>query len=547
MADLHSSDPELEALYNSRRQHIGEVEAADPNYYNNRYDNLVKEYTGEGKQEQVEENTTQPSENNNDDKPGQDLDLDKMIFGLPPIDNDDEVVGTLVKNSFPILKLREVKEVRPEKVSGIDPTQSSYKGQAYKFAVSNDGNITYNLTNEYGESFLEEEFFKAAQFRGIQEIYQVGKTSRLANSMLQGVKNGINNTIDEELANKIGTLAADGLATINSGKEYIQKEGGRFANSLFTLVGTGLRGILGGNKIDIPNIWKGSSSPVSQTFNIVLHCLYPSIDELYHKQIVLPLLILFRLASPKATSSDEGETEMSNESNPNPEQEKENDILTYENPPYIEASVDGMWRTKLGAITNMQVQMDYKHQSFAKDRPYLVNVTLTITDLYNVIVWNDERDTYAPNGQDIARNLEEHEKDTAVPKLSSTLNFEFIPVQRTQAGTGLLGSLVNSAISTYTSKNRNFISQVGAELVGGLVNNAINQSISSNAGLQTIVNNVNSGIANVSNVVNNGNGTYTTSGATSFANGLFSSQQLETIKANSTPSGWPRLNSGCFF
>ena len=205
-----------------------------------------------------------------------------------------------------------------------------------------------------------------------------------------------------------------------------------------------------------------------------------------------------------------------------------------------------MWKTKLGAITNMQVQMDYKHQSFAKDRPYLVNVSLTITDLYNVIVWNEERDTYAPNGQDIARNLEEHEKDTAVPKLSSTLNFEFIPVQQAPAGIGLLDSLINLGVSAYTSKNRNFISQIGAGLVGGMLSNAINQSISSNAGLQTTVSGISDDISTVSNVVNNGNGTFTTSGGTAFANGLFSSQQLETIKANSTPSGWPRLTSGAF-
>ena len=538
----------FDALYSSYSDKIAANEAADPNYYNTRYNDLVKEYTGEGTSNTTPEQQTQPTENSDDNKPGQELDLDKLIFGLPPIDNDDEVVGTLVKNSFPILKLREVKQVRPEKVSGIDPEQSSYKGQAYKFAVSNDGNITYNLTNEYGESFLEEELFKATSFRAIQEMYQVGKTSRLANSFITGVKE---TDFIQDLGETVGKYAADSLTMIEQQKHALQQKnasisGGRIGNALFNLMGTGMRSILGGNKIDIPNIWKGSSAPVSQTFNIILHCLYPSIDELYHKQIVLPLLILFRLASPKATSSDEGQTE-GDVNNPNPnDQERENDILTYENPPYIEASVDGMWKTKLGAITNMQVQMDYKHQSFAKDRPYLVNVSLTITDLYNVIVWNEERDTYAPNGQDIARNLEEHEKDTAVPKLSSTLNFEFIPVQQAPAGSGLLGSLINLGVSAYTSKNRNFISQVGAGLVGGMLNNVINQSISSNVGLQTTISNVSESVRAVSDVVNNGNGTFTASGGTAFANGLFSSQQLETIKANSTPTGWPRLNVGCF-
>lgn len=540
MADLHSSDPELEALYDSRRQHISEVEASDPDYYNNRYNDLVKEYTGENPEE--EQKDTQPSENSDDDKPGQELDLDKILFGLPPIDNDDEVVGTLVKNSFPILKIREVKEVRPEKVSGIDPEESTYKGQAYKFVITNEGNITYSLSNEYGSSIIEDMFSKYMKMDFVTDLYQVANTSRQFNSLAtKGLKEGISNAADKiinPLTNMFNDLRA-GMQDASKGNETAQHA----MNGLINIGTTAFNSIIRGNKIDIPDVWKSSSGQSSQTFNIVLHCLYPSIDELYHKQIVLPLLILFRLASPKATSDEEGGTE--GEGNEE-EQEKENDILTYENPPYIEASVDGMWKTKLGAITNMTVTMDYKHQSFAKDRPYLVNVSLTITDLYNVIVWNDERDTYAPNGQDIARNLEEHEKDTAVPKLNSTLNFEFTPVQRTQAGSGLLGSLINLGVSAYTSKNRNFISQVGAGLVSGMLNNAINQSISSNAGLQTTVSNISDGISAVSNVVNNGNGTYTTSGATSFANGLFNSSQLNIIKANSTPSGWPLLTSGAF-
>ena len=541
MADLHSSDPELEALYDSRRQHISEVEASDPDYYNNRYNDLVKEYTGEDTKEQQKDDT-QPSENSDDDKPGQELDLDKILFGLPPIDNDDEVVGTLVKNSFPILKIREVKEVRPEKVSGIDPEESTYKGQAYKFVITNEGNITYSLSNEYGSSIIEDMFSKYMKMDVVTDLYQVANTSRQFNSLAtKGLKEGISNAADKiitPLTGMFNDLKA-GIQDASKSNETAQHA----MNGLINIGTTAFNSIIKGNKIDIPDVWKSSSGQSSQTFNIILHCLYPSIDELYHKQIVLPLLILFRLASPKATSDEEGGTE--GEGNEE-EQEKENDILTYENPPYIEASVDGLWRTKLGAITNMTVTMDYKHQSFAKDRPYLVNVSLTITDLYNVIVWNDERDTYAPNGQDIARNLEEHEKDTAVPKLNSTLNFEFTPVQRTQAESGLLGSLINLGVSAYTSKNRNFISQVGAGLVGGMLNNVINQSISSNAGLQTTVSGISDDISAVSNVINNGNDTYTTSGATSFANGLFNSSQLDTIKANSTPSGWPRLTSGAF-
>ena len=171
----------------------------------------------------------------------------------------------------------------------------------------------------------------------------------------------------------------------------------------------------------MPNIWKGSSGPISYTGNIVLHCLYPDIDSEYEKSILMPLKILFRLASPHVTKDDERVQESDSSIN--------NDILTYENPPYITAEVDGIFKTKLGAIQNLSVNIDHRYQSFSHGgRPFLINVSLTIIDLYNVIVWNDNADQYAPNGLDIVNNLQSHNRDTqAVPALSDQLHFQFTP------------------------------------------------------------------------------------------------------------------------
>ena len=306
-------------------------------------------------------------------------------------------------------------------------------------------------------------------------------------------------------------------------------------NSFLNISQTAIKGILHGNKIDIPDVWKSSSGQNQQTFNICLHCLYPSIDEEYHKQIVLPLLILYRLALPKATSSDDQQDE--EYGNP---QVKENDILTYENPAYIEASVDGMWQTKLGAITNMQVTMDFKHQSFANDRPYMVNVTLTITDLYNVIVWNDERDTYAPNGQDIARNLEEHEKDPAAPLLHEYLNFEFVPQHEPEDKDkdSQLGK------STYQSTNKDFISQIAQTVAesASQIGPKIEQNVPVTAGIAETINaatqsvqNVLTELSEVAQITNLGNGSFLTTRAGAYFSTLLNSVQRAIVDAVSGP------------
>ena len=141
------------------------------NYYNDRYSQLLKDHGIDNsgtqtkdtlaKNKDTKQDPTQPSSSDNsDDKPGQagsphgEANLKETLFGLPPIANDDEVVGTLVKNSFPILTIGEVDVEAPQNSQEI--TKIENKGRKYKFVVKNEGGMNYNINNEYGPSGLEE-------------------------------------------------------------------------------------------------------------------------------------------------------------------------------------------------------------------------------------------------------------------------------------------------------------------------------------------------------------------------------------------------------
>ena len=366
--------------------------------------------------QETKKDPTQPTQSETtDDKPAQDKDLDSKLYGLPPIWNDDAVVGTLVKNSFPILKIGEVELDTPANVQG--PTSVKKKGKSYKFVVKNEGGVTYNINNEYGPSMIEEKY-QEVQWETMSEMFQLARSNRLLNGMTKPLLNRIQPIIKatstalmKDIDKTVGF--STGLDKIQEGRPVVES----LVKGIKSITEGAVNAFFRGGKIDIPNIWKGSNGPISYTGTIVLHCLYPDDDNAYEEEILEPLRILFRLASPH----------MMNQNGSEKDTNEHNDILTYENPPYVEAEVDGIFKSRIAGITNFSVNIDHKYQSFAKGgRPFLINVTLTITDLYSVPVWNDTTGGYAPNGNEIVEFMKTHERDTqAVPNLSPGLDFEF--------------------------------------------------------------------------------------------------------------------------
>lgn len=411
------------------------------------------------------------------------FDLTTVIWGLPPVGYSlgnkmpHPVTGenglmkeqdSVFMNSFPILTLLPVEVARIEGANGVDPKKTSpLTPLPYKFAIQNKGSVTYSLTNNYGEGMIEEAFNSFA-LKQVSDIYQHYKTSRLLNST---VNSGMSK-LKGAMGNAFGDVKAgfgEGIDAYNNALNNIQdKDMRNMALNLNKLAGHAWNMIIGGQKIDIPNIWQGSSAPISQQVEIVLHSMYPDNDSDFLLRIVYPLQIIFALSAPYSKSKTSNEAgDGTNDGNGGGEGSGENtdDIISYENPPYLEAEIDGVFKSKLCAITSCNIDIPYNRFSLAKGgRPYVVNVQLTITDLYNTIVWNDTPNQYAPNGLDITNNLKNHTRDVALPEIDKSYMYYVVPNGGASAGgmfSGLsgLGNIANT-IAGAASKVANAVSAV---------------------------------------------------------------------------------------
>lgn len=444
---------------------------------------------------QQEEKTQEDASSGDREFPYSSSAISRIIWGLPPVNrlsdeasiiSHPEVVNaaydaqnSIFMNSFPILSITPVEVGKSsENATGVDRYTRDLMAGSYKFAIQNKGSVSYSLSNEYGPSMIEEGFNQVASKANlITQFHQMMKANRLGKQMatdlggafgskLQEAYNNIQNDIKgfigdvgDRNAGQLGRDATQKAGEINSSARNL-------AGGLSSIASSFLDTLLYGQKIDIPNIWTGSSSNISQTFNIVLHSAFPDNDTDFKYRILYPLNIIFALSAPysytkKANSNNDGS--------------KSNDIISYENPPYIRASIDGVFETKLGAITSCNIDIPYERFSLAKGgRPYIVNVTLTIQDLYNVLIYNDELNQFTPNGKDIINTMEKHTKDEAVPEISKVYASYVIPSPAGH-GVGVLSDMfgvmgeVSNAISSVVSEVRkvsSFVSNFGVDTSG---------------------------------------------------------------------------------
>ena len=427
--------------------------------------------------QQTKQEPNQPSGGDKDDKPLQDTNLSEIIWGLPPILFSSDRAGTpdivneqLLRHSFPILTIGEVELNMPTDTGKTKKPSINIKGQPYKFAVKNEGGTTYTISNEYGPSNVEE-YFQKIEGQLSNEVFQLARSNRLLNGMFKPVYDKLKPTVDKAT----GALKQDILGIVNNATDATKNTSlSGVPAGIFSIVEAGAKALFMGGKIDIPNVWKGSSGPISYNGTIILHCMSPDDDKEYKHYITDPLRILYRLASPH----------IMNENGSEGDNNQNNDILTYENPPYITATVDGIFRTHIGAITNFSVNIDHKYQSFSKGgRPWLVTVQLTITDLYNVIVWNDKKGQIGPNATDIIDLLERDNSDSAAGKLDERLSYNLDPCgfsgwkddkpSNSSGGTSDISNIANTISNTANQ----------------VVPNSVNEQISLTPEIETILSN----------------------------------------------------------
>lgn len=161
----------------------------------------------------------------------------------------------------------------------------------------------------------------------------------------------------------IDAISAD--ADIQTNQENINKMLGNImgGNKFLSNLKNHLASVASGGKMIFPKIWSGSD--FSRSYNITIKLRSPDMDNLsLYFNIIVPTLHLVGFVAPHMMSND-----------PN----------SYANPFLIRAIYKGFFNVDLGIITNMDISKGDQAQFNANGVPTTVDISFTITDLYEVM------------------------------------------------------------------------------------------------------------------------------------------------------------------
>lgn len=318
------------------------------------------------------------------------------IFGLPP---SSHVSDTVVINSMPVMQITPCK---PNFDAGltlfkIEPDWDTYltilKNHSFilpqksiKFAYIADNFPTDTFTNEYGETFLQG--FTDVASTGVQQIVQMSGERDILSAA-----NTLGGTF-ETMGQKMGGVAGDVLSGAGSGakamaaqlnnlKEHMKSQG----ETMRDVVGT-IDKLLGGARVDYPQIWKNSGYTPSYTATIRLYNPNPGNINSTRRHIIGPLAVLLCLAVPRSQDSK-----------------------TYNWPFFHQIKTPGVYGLDPAVITNVTVVKggDQQQISFNK-RMSMLDVRLDFTSLYGSVVLEEgtvDRFTTRPTVRKYLDSLEE--------------------------------------------------------------------------------------------------------------------------------------------
>ena len=137
-----------------------------------------------------------------------------------------------------------------------------------------------------------------------------------------------------------------------------------------------------GSKLDIPTMWKGSSSSVSYELSIRLNCFNSRVDKQYGSGILAPLVALLQFVTPRS-----------------------NNGKFYTWPFLLELNIPGCVYLPLAYCSNMTVLKggDVNDISWC-GRPNMIDVRMSINSVYGVTV-NSKDNTYNGDRPSIMQQL----------------------------------------------------------------------------------------------------------------------------------------------
>ena len=340
------------------------------------------------------------------------------IMGLPPIgaETDGEYFDTksFLEATFPILHITAAYCEWEDTTKPMSPKKLS---QEYHFAVIPDSTIAYTHTNNYYASNIEQDLANLIRLNTAGEVRQLAMVSKGASG---------------QAFTGVGVAYLDEI--INQLTDVLQTYGGRVGGDtgrLFAALGGDVsRTFLGGGRIDIPNIWEDSNTGMSWTFTIDLRTMATNPNsELYIRDIIQPLEVLLKLALPVGGYN-----------------------ISYLEPPYISARLGNIMDVKLGGISNLSWSAPMVEMNF-NEVPRHIEVSLTIQDLYNVMVQSGSENPDFPTAERFINNFSRNYNNRTGGKIYSNVlrkEYDFNMGSSAEAASEVSSSMVQPRYSSIT-------------------------------------------------------------------------------------------------
>jgi len=261
-------------------------------------------------------------------------------------------------------------------------------GNCLYVAFQNDASISESFSVEYGESKFE-------------EIGNIASSGLAEMRYLTGASGG--GDILQKAGDKMkeGGLFSKGLGMLTKG---VGKGIGGMGGIMKSLSGnSGVTKLLTGSKIDFPQMWKGSGYSPSYSVTVRLYNPVPSDDQAHIQYIVDPIAKLLAFVMPISDSAS-----------------------TFTFPVLCSVTCPGLFKVKAGYVSSIDIIKggDANNISYVQ-RPGMVDIKLTINDLYNTMIAVDPNsDAIKDKGRPLFGDYIEHlAKSTAKIGKISTVDY----------------------------------------------------------------------------------------------------------------------------
>jgi len=317
-------------------------------------------------------------------------------FGLPP---STHVSDSVMYNSMPVM---DITPGKPNFESGltlfrVDDDWVAYRkilatlgfelpDNQIRLAFIADNFPTDTFSNEYGETFLQK--FTDVASQGMQQVVQMTGSRKFSEAT------GKLGNAFKRIGDSSGGMMGDIISGAGAGFEQT----GAALESLKTAMsGNKIMGgaaetidkMMGGYRVDFPQIWRNSSFTPSYTATIRLYNPNPARLESTTRHIIGPLAVILCLAIPR---SDDGKT--------------------FNWPFFHKIKAAGIYGLDPAVITNITVVKGGDQQQIAYNQQLgMVDVRIDFTSLYNTMVLEETKtfEAQRPTVQNYLSSLQERD------------------------------------------------------------------------------------------------------------------------------------------